>query len=311
MGYDQRVASAMRGLGYTIFPFEAFDGAGRVVLPGGIQVPDRWTQAAGRIASTPAWSEVYATLSVLDDASPAWRCFMVGVGFAPGQVRIIVFKHLRSVADAAAGVQWSTSYHAVPSATVAELAGKTYLVDPGLVEALGELAGYLQGQGPKVQDPPTQGGAADGAEAVRPSPPPEGALPGGEALPGWALLGVQAAMAVLTAASKFARGTSVLSTVVWYPGQGEGVVTGVQANAWTPINTPFSASNRRTAHGIWNPAGPSAKLPSLWYGTDRWQGWGVKDMPHTPEQVARALAPLGLAEEELAAPADPGAAAPD
>jgi hypothetical protein len=311
MGYDQRIASAMRGLGYTIFPFEAYDGAGRVVLPDRLDVPARWEQAVGRVASTPAWSEVFATLSVLDDANPAWRSYMVGVGFQPGEIRVMIFKWLRSVASAQSGVQWSQSYQAVPAATIAELAGRTYAIDPGLVAALQELGSFLQQNA--SANATAAPDAVDGPARPLASPPPDGHEDGvaAAAVAGWALLGVQAVMAVLSAATKFGGATGVRTTVVWFPGSGDPAVTGEAAGAWTPIHTDFTTANRRTVHGIWNPAGPKYGLPPFWF-SDRnaWRGLGVKDMPHTPDQVSRALRPAGVAaaDEELSGAATPDAA---
>ncbi len=110
-------------------------------------------------------------------------------------------------------------------------------------------------------------------------------------------------MAILSAASKFGRSTTVRSTVVWYPGRGEAAIDTAAASAWSPIHTEFSAGNGRTVHGIWNIGGAGYGLPAFWYGGGiAWRGIGVPDMPHTPEQISRALTPVGLAagDEETA-----------
>lgn len=318
--YDPRVASAFAALGYDLFPFSAFDDAGRPLVDD-LAIPARYKEAVGRIASTPAWSEIYRAMSVLDD--PEWGCYMAGIAFVGNDVRVAIFKSIGSVATAEAAHEWSVSYSRTVEQTISDYAGRSHLVDQSWVKTLNEVIGILPQQ-EKAGDPAA--GQAQG------STDPAGKTPGGgnviqlagvskpllfgppapvaatakdqKALPAAApqastlgapplfMLALRVMAAIL---SNLTKRTYVRSTIFWYtPGTLD--VDLAWAEGWKPLHTDHTTPDRRSVHAIWNAQGPKAQRPSLIRGNPAWRGSSVVDMPHDLEQWCRAFYPTANCE---------------
>jgi hypothetical protein len=311
--YDPRIASAFAALGYDVFPFSAFDSAGRPIVPDDLKIPSHYTEATGRIATTPVWSEIYKAVSVLDD--PGWNCYMAGLAFVGNDVRVVIFKALSTVKSAEEANQWSRSYESTVEQTISEYAGRSHIVDPAWVATLNEMIGVLpaenkqgdpkagqgQAQVPGSADPagsrPGGGTPADGAVtavAKDPSAMPANAA-SSEALgvAPWLLLALRAMSSVLT---NLTKRTYVRTTVFWYT-TGTMEVDMAWASNWTPLHRLYADSKKRTVHGVWRAAGPKRGLPAIIYGVDpAWRGPGVPDMPHDPWQWCRAFYPTAPCE---------------
>lgn len=277
-GYDARIASAFVALGYDLFPFAAFDGAGRVIVPGGVKYPEYVQAGLGRIAQAPIWTELYRTLSVLDN--PQWGVFAAGIGFGPRTLNIAVFKSVSSVRDRGAAHQWTLSYQTTVARTLRRFAGTRHLVDPKWLSYLDEALDKL----------PAQEQADDPAEAwVRPAqsgggaPPAAGANP--EAVVPWLLLGLRFMSGLL---QRFTPSTELRTTVFWFPTSGTPTLDRPFASRWWPIHGDYQHDGAiRAVHALWE---PRAKLRFIKGQDVNWSHW-LWAMPHELWQWCRAFYP--------------------
>jgi hypothetical protein len=302
-GYDPRIARAYGALGYDTFPFEAFDGDGRLRSLDPVQVPDHYKQAVGKIAVQPVWADIYRAISLLANADH--RCFMAGLRFVGDSIALAVFKPLTSVAGAQAGHNWSMNYGGTIAQTVSDYAGRSYLVDPAWAKTLADVIDALPERDRQndPNKPPPRPVSADESPAAWADdraelPRDASAAPPASGLPPLALLGLRVLSSVL---SNWTVRTKVLTTVWWYPASGQPDVDLPGAQAWLPLHTEYAASRRRTVHGIWNP-GPPAQVPRIWSSTKvLWRGLGVADMPHMPWQWCAAFYPNAKCAPQIAA----------
>lgn len=284
-GYDPRIGGAFAALGYDTFPFSAFDSAGRPIIPSDAQIPSHYTDAVGRIATAPVWSEIYKAVSVLDD--PSWDSYMAGLAFAGNDVRVAIFKSIASVADAAAAHQWSLSYQATVEDTISQYAGASHIVDPAWAKTISEVIGLLPGQAGLMEGSGEGGAVLSSAGSADEVPAGASRVESLAALP-WLFFALKAMSSVLT---NVTVRTYVRTTVFWYT-TGAVDVDLAQAGEWTPLHTSYLVRNRRTVHGIWNATGPNSKRPAIiWGPSPAWRGPSVPDMPHDPWQWCRAFYP--------------------
>lgn len=284
-GYDPRIGGAFAALGYDMFPFSAFDSAGRPIIPSDAQIPAHYAEAVGRIATAPVWSEVYKAVSVLDD--PPWGSYMAGLAFVGNDLRVVIFKSIASVADAAAAHQWSLSYQSTVEDTISQYAGRSHIVDPAWAKTISEVIGLVPGQAALAE-------AVGEGDAILSSGDSADEVPAGAsrvetlAILPWLFFALKAMASVLT---NVTVRTYVRTTVFWYT-TGAMDVDLARAAGWTPLHTPYVAGNKRTVHGIWNAAGPNSKRPAIiWGQSPPWRGPSVPDMPHEPWQWCRAFYP--------------------
>lgn len=279
MGFDSRIAAAMLGLGYRIFPFEAFDSSGRLVVPDSVDFPPDVAAGLGKIASNPLWTDLFRTMSPLGSH---YKVFMAGVGLVDDRVQVAIFKSATSVADPTEAMNWADSYHSTVEETLHRYAGTSYLIDANWRAVVDKARGSLP---PAAQD--VQG--VDVATAFQTA---DNGAPASEE---------RAAQVAIVPALRFALDlffelvtkvtvrTKVLSTVAWYPS--DPPVDLAWAGAWKPVHANLQKgwlSGHRSAHLIWNPIG----LPVTIRGAAvAWKGPGM-DMPHDPVQWCQALRPL-------------------
>ncbi len=284
-GYDARIASSFVGLGYDVFPFEAFDGSGRLKVPDSVKYPDYITDGLGVVARAPIWSMLYRTLSVLDD--PQWNVFAAGVGFGSKTVNVALFKAISSVADAEAAHQWSLSYQTTVARTIRQFAGTHHLVDPKWLKLANDAIDRLPPK-EKQNDPDgkTPGGGEPRDLLVGADPPATASGVAVEAagfVP-WLLLGLRSVLGVL---ERFTPKNEVRTTVFWYSGKGQTIDRNFVGN-WKPVHIDYMwEGNLRTVHGMWEPVA----LPHIWHGSGvPWSRW-LWAMPHEPWQWCRAMYP--------------------
>jgi hypothetical protein len=281
----------MRALGYEMFPFSAFDRSGRIILPDELRIPDHYKEQIGRIATVPFWTEIYKTVSVLDDAN--FRAFMAGLSYSETSVNVVIFKSMNGVSPTQAN-NWGNAYNGTIVKTLRQLAGQSHLVDPSILNAINAVIPLI----PESTSP----GDPSAVQVARPDDPnipseDEGAV---SSLIPIVLVGLKFLSAIL---GNVRERTDVLSTVWWYPRNGY-YVGAPGAVGWIPLHKEFADGNERTVHGIWNPQIPkSPPVPRFWSGKEiKWRGPWVRDMPHVPVQWCQAFyalarcAPTNLGE---------------
>jgi hypothetical protein len=287
-GYDSRIPVAYLSLGYDLFPFQAFDDAGQLIIPGSVSYPSWVKENIGRLASAPIWEPIYKTLSVLD--SSQWDAFAAGVGFGSNDLRVSVFKSLRSVPNADAAYEWGRSYLGTITPTLAQYAGTHRVIDPAILKAISEALDMLPGN-QKQNDPKTDPGGKrpGGGDPISLSlgeDAPVSETDAASAMSGfvpWLLLGLRF---LTSLATNVALKNAVLTTVWWYPPQGMTIDKSF-VEGWKPIHTTYDRGRNRVVHGIWDPSG----MPKIWWGTEvKWGGW-FGGMPHEPWQWCRAFYP--------------------
>lgn len=279
MGFDSRIAAALLSLGYRIFPFEAFDQNGKLLVPDSVDFPEDVETGLGTIVSNPLWADLYRTMSPLRSHH---RVFMAGIGFINDRVQVALFKSTTTVSGPQEAMNWADSYHNTVEQTLHRYAGTSYLLNPAWRTIVDKAKGAL---------PPAQRDAQadDVSNSVQDGQAPDGP-PSDEplhvaAIPPWLLFGLDLIFELVTKATVR---TKVLTTVAWYPDK---PVDNAWAAAWKPIHTDLQRgwlSGHRSTHLIWNPVG----LPVTISGQGvAWQGPGL-DMPHLPVQWCQALRPL-------------------
>jgi hypothetical protein len=270
-GYDQRIATAFVGLGYDLFPFEAFDGAGRVIVPDVVHYPDYIQEGLGVVSQSGIWQELYKTVSVL--GNPPWNVFSCGLNFTERAVNVAIFKPIYPVADARAAHQWVLSYQAVPETTISGFAALHHFVDPKWLSLLDDAIDKL---------PVSLTQEFAGSPSGR-TDSPKGAV-GKESLVGWLALGLRAMSGVLRAVSVR---SAIRTTVFWYP-SGQQVIDQAFAAAWIPLHFDYiTQPNLRAVNGLWEPG----DLPHFFAGREvNWNRafWAV---PNTLSQWCRAFYP--------------------
>lgn len=282
MGVDPRVQTAMLSLGYDVFPFEAYDSAGRVKVPDAVQFPSYVRDGLGKIAAAPAWAEIYRTLSVLD--GEPWRCYMVGVGFQSGTLNIAIFKAASTAPTPQHADRWSSSYQTTVATSLKTFAGNRYAIDPAWFDVLDTAIEKVKevNDDKKPKDTIVVG-RAEGGE------PPIGA----EDLEVESLNPLDYVLMGLSFVSKFLRtlklSTEIRTTTFWY------ATTGVRmdlayAQRWVPLHRDYRYLGKiRMLHMLWDPA----SSPSIWSGSAiNWTEW-LWRMPHEPWQWCRAFYPMG------------------
>lgn len=310
VGYDARVATAFLALGYDVFPFAAFDGTGRIILPESVTFPDHVKDGLGRVVTAPTWGKLYQTASALDD--PPWSSWMAGVGWASNSLNVTIFKAIGSVSDAEAAHQWCVSYLHTVAETLKEYAGTIRYADPGWAQAINGAIEHLPDNW-KQNDPATTKGQPDraGKEPGDGTPTDPSAEPGtlldplqpnlaGEApaievvppIVPWILLGLRLLATVVLNTS---RKSSVLTTVWWYEESGRKTPPDF-AKTWKPLHGQYLSGTyvggyNRLVSGIWDPDGCSGSR--VWYGTEPpWRSWAIaQSMTHDPWQWCRAFYP--------------------
>jgi hypothetical protein len=274
--WDSRCVGAMLSLGYRVFPFDAFDRNGELLIPDGVRFPADVATELGRVASNPLWADLYRTMSPLQHHH---KCFMVGIGFVNEKLQIAIFKWAGTVSDANEAQYWADSYHGTVEATLHAYAGRSYLIDPRWRPAIEEARKYV----PKYKEP-----SGEVSDIVTQLPGPDtpasvGAIEPLVVIP-WLGLALDLFADLV---SKATVRTKVLTTVLWYP---TSVADLTYAGRWRPIHTNLQKgtfSGHRSAHAIWNPVGS----PVIWTGASvAWKGPGL-DMPHDPVQWCQALRP--------------------
>lgn len=307
-GFDRRIASGMRGLTYELFPFEAFDEAGRVRVPGSVQYPTYIREGLGTVARAPIWDAFYATLSVLDD--PQWNVFSAGTSFVGRTANVVVFKSVNSVSGPAAAHQWSLSYQQVVARSLKAFSGNRYLVDPKWLSLLDEAMNRLPPD--QKQDDPAKkpGGGQEDPDGALTGPVTDGVGAEVVGFVPWLLLGLRAMSTLL---GRFTPRTEIRTTVFWYP-TGSQVLDRPFAERWTPLHTDYmNDGTLRMLHALWEPA----KLPHFWYGSGiDWKKF-LWAMPHDVCDWSRSFYPTlscgpsrrggGLGADEAAGTAGPGA----
>lgn len=306
MGFDPRIASALLTLGYDVFPFEAFDQAGRVRIPDGVRYPEHVKDGLARVATAPAWAEIFRTLSVLDDRQ--WGVYMAGVGFGPRTLNVAVFRSVTSVSGPAAAHQWSVSYQTTVATSLRQFAGRRHPIDPTWLGYVDEALDRLEQQGVT-------------ADAARPAAPPgqvrDGSAVGSDevvelAAPSWLLLGLRFLSGLF---SRLTVTTEIRTTVFWFPPQDHPRLDVGFGGSWTPLHVDYMYDGSiRSVHATWDP-----RIPKLVRGKDvPWGRW-LWAMPHELWQWCRAFYPtrscggpglasageLVWAETPASAPVDP------
>ena len=275
MGFDSRVAGALLGLGYRIFPFEAFDETGRVKT-GEVDYPQEIREGLGRIVANPMWVDLYRTMSVLQSHH---RVFMAGIGLVNDRVQVAVIKGTATVGGPAEAMNWARNYHDTIEDTLHRYAGTSYLIDPKWHTILDKARAGLPAGETDVEIGDTQA-----TFAIADDEGPPGAETAIAAVP-WLKFGLDLLAELVT---KMTVRTKVLTTVVWFPKE---VADASFASRWPPIHATLQKgvfSGHRSAHLIWNPVG----FPVTWKGESvSWRGPGM-NMPHEPVRWCQALRPL-------------------
>jgi len=296
MGFDSRIADAMLSLGYRIFPFEAFDQTGNLLVPDSVDFPADVDAGLGRIVANPAWKDLYRVMSPLQRQR---RVFMAGIGFMNDRVQVALFKSTTTVGNANEALSWADGYYGTTEASMHAYAGESYLLDPQFRMIIDKARGML----PAAQQDVDADVASATIQTDSEDAPPTEEPANSQALAPWLKFGLDLLADVVTKATVR---TKVLTTVAWYASQ---VADQTFAANWKPIHANLQTgwlSGHRSAHLIWNPVG----APVTWFGSGvAWKGPGL-DMPHTPVQWCQALRPLAdCIGHPLAEPEDVVAAA--
>ncbi|HEX8051758.1 MAG TPA: hypothetical protein VF517_02125 [Thermoleophilaceae bacterium] len=319
-----RIRTALRGMGHSIFPFNAFDEFGELTLTP-LKIPAQYTELAKQVAQSPVFEAVYTHISVLEE-EPDWRCYSLGLSFTPDYgISIIPVKSLDSLnvsreeAPRVAG-EWATSLNELILENVQQVAGADYVLPDQIAKAVKELLPIVRkllpdkpggGQGP---GPGTEPGPGPGPEPEPgPEPGPEPIVPldlleapgqhhaGVPALeaadaalaaasPWSPVLGLELAAAVLSAAAMLRKKQSVTATIVWYPPDSWEGFDEAEWDHYRKHLKPISYRGRRkVVHACWNPF--SRKV--LAFGPDDLWNSDNPHVPKRPSQVQRAFYPIG------------------
>jgi hypothetical protein len=284
VGKHAGIESAMLGLGYVPFPFEAYDSAGRLVGATDVDMPSHVRDGIGEIVNAPVWKDIYRTLAVLDDKQ--WACYMVGTGFHSGTLNVAIFKGANSLPNPAAADRWIQSYNGTVATTLASYVGTQHSVAPRWLDILDQAIEAAKNVG-RSEVGPRQ---TRSSEIEPPADAPE-YIESGVA---------DILLDGLTFISKLFRGldvtTQLRTTVFWYAVKGQ-EFNRPFAVAWTPLHREYSEEiGIRTVHSLWNPA------PQQGFGGDKphfWQGvevdWMSKraPMPHALWRWCSSFYPTG------------------
>lgn len=278
MGFDSRAAGAMLSLGYRIFPFEAFDQSGNLVVPSRVDFPPDVEQGLGKIAANPLWKDLFRTMSPLQSHH---KVFMAGIGLVNDRVQVAIFKSTTTVAGADEAMNWSESYHGTVEETLHRYAGSSYLLDPAWRGVVDKARASLPKEEQDVEVADFLGDFQLGSSD---SPPIQDEAQTLTGVP-WLAIALDLFAELVTKATVR---TKVLTTVAWFAPQ---AADAAYAGRWKPIHATLQTgwlSGHRSAHLIWNSVG----LPVTWRGEAvAWKGPGM-DMPHDTVQWCQALRPL-------------------
>lgn len=319
---DDRLLYTFPKVGYRWFPLGAYDKYGRVVVP--VKVPPAWKGQLDEAESSPLWSEIFPLLAQLN--SPIDKCYMLGVGFRPNEIRLMAVKRLgasgtKTPAEAGA---WIPHLGEITMKTIQEWSGRRRVIGSGWLDAIRAILGLLGGGGggdngddggdDRVAAPMSETDALDRDAAARYSAdaweaPPAGFVPRPMDASTLARYGLLVLQMLVEVAAQWTAQRHIRSTVLWYRNDYFGRPwTAEEGHTWTAgtggaYQYGGWSTNRAVASLVWDPIGRTFFWRDLINGS---KGvWGPPLLPHDAPTMCGALygtGPCGRTQRDDAEP---------